>query len=95
MFSSRNKYGKRDDRMPNYAKPVKEEGDVKEGEKPEEIETDPATLERREKQINYGKNTLAYERYTSTIPRSQREKGMPWTPNKHRKYRFVRRSARA
>lgn len=52
----------------------------------DELEDDPVVLERREKQIEYGKNTLAYDRYLNAVPRNQRRWDMPRTPDKHRKY---------
>lgn len=51
-----------------------------------EREQDPVVLERRTKQIDYGKNTLDYERYSTRIRREDRANNMPRTPNKHRKY---------
>ena len=50
------------------------------------IERDPVVLARRQKQIDYGKNTVSYDNYTDKVPKAKRQPGMPRTPPKHRKF---------
>ncbi|CAB3261539.1 unnamed protein product [Arctia plantaginis] len=50
------------------------------------LETDPSILQRRQKQIDYGKNTVGYHNYVTKVPIDKREKGDPKTPDKFTKY---------
>ncbi|XP_053609693.1 histone RNA hairpin-binding protein isoform X2 [Plodia interpunctella] len=54
--------------------------------KPLELETDMSVLGRRQKQIDYGKNTVGYHNYTTKVPLDQRTKDHPKTPDKYTKY---------
>lgn len=54
--------------------------------KPVEHENDQATLARRQKQIDFGKNTVGYDRYIKTVPKHMRKKEHPRTPPKDIKY---------
>ncbi|KAG8174792.1 hypothetical protein JTE90_023194 [Oedothorax gibbosus] len=49
-------------------------------------ETDPVILARRQKQIDYGKNTRGYAEYLKAIPKDQRTGRDIFTPQKHIKY---------
>ncbi|ESN91012.1 hypothetical protein HELRODRAFT_148207, partial [Helobdella robusta] len=49
-------------------------------------ENDPEILQRRQKQIDYGKNTPEYNSYLTQVPRSERTKFHPFTPEKNAKY---------
>ena len=44
-------------------------------------ETDPHKLRQRQRQIDYGKNTLGYARYRELVAKSARRSSDAWTPN--------------
>ncbi len=47
-----------------------------------EKETDPHRLAQRQKQIDYGKNTLGYQNYIAAVPKAKRDKFThPSTPD--------------
>ncbi|XP_033755948.1 histone RNA hairpin-binding protein-like [Pecten maximus] len=50
-----------------------------------EMEKDEVTLSRRQKTLDYGKNTIAYDNYIAQIKRQDRQKGYPRTPDKNQK----------
>ncbi|KAL1490272.1 hypothetical protein ABEB36_012994 [Hypothenemus hampei] len=51
-----------------------------------EMETDPVVIARRQKQIEYGKNTIGYENYLKLVPKNKRSREDPKTPPKCGKY---------
>lgn len=51
-----------------------------------EPERDPIVLRRRQKQIDYGKNTLGYQNYVENVPKINRTREQPRTPRKSVKY---------
>lgn len=51
-----------------------------------EYETDMAVIRRRQKQIDYGKNTIGYQKYVESTPKNKRKAEDPTTPEKFIKY---------
>ena len=47
---------------------------------------DPDVIGRRQKQIDYGKNTIGYQAYIRAVPKFKRSKEDPKTPNKNLSY---------
>jgi histone RNA hairpin-binding protein len=51
-----------------------------------EYETDMSVIRRRQKQIDYGKNTIGYQKYIELTPKNKRKREDPTTPEKFIKY---------
>lgn len=49
------------------------------------IETDPGRIAKRQKQVDFGKNTIGYSRYIKLVPRASRTRDHPRTPNVRKK----------
>ena len=95
---SKSKYKKRpalsEEKRPNTQKPSQKPESQppkskdlcpksKQSQKINKILTDPHRLTQRQKQIEIGKNTLEYGRYTQEIPKDKRRKDDPQTPDKY------------
>eukprot|EP01116_Phalansterium_solitarium_P011579 TRINITY_DN27300_c0_g1_i1.p1 TRINITY_DN27300_c0_g1~~TRINITY_DN27300_c0_g1_i1.p1 ORF type:complete len:447 (-),score=58.94 TRINITY_DN27300_c0_g1_i1:214-1554(-) len=46
-------------------------------------ETDPHRLSTRQRQIDYGRNTIGYDVYVKEVPKDRRQRGQPVTPDIH------------
>lgn len=53
---------------------------------PPRIETDQEVLLRRQKQIDFGKNTIGYDNYIRDVPKAMRKPDQPRTPPLHIRY---------
>ncbi|XP_076650302.1 stem-loop binding protein [Halictus rubicundus] len=51
-----------------------------------EYETDPIILARRQRDIDYGKNTIGYDQYIRAVPKEKRTREHPRTPPRYIKY---------
>ena len=72
--------------FPKAPPPPKLSNSEKEGEMSEEMESDPVILQRRQKQIDYGKNNLHYDNFIQKVPKNRRHRRDPRTPDKYQKY---------
>lgn len=53
--------------------------------RPAEMETQVEILKRRQKDVDYGKNTIGYQNYLDLVPKEKRTAGQPTTPDKFQK----------
>jgi len=62
--------------------PESQEGNLQRSKPPKPVLTDAHKLLQRQKQVDIGKNTLSYGHYITAVPREQRTKEDPNTPDK-------------
>ncbi|KAN0021900.1 hypothetical protein ACTFIU_004045 [Dictyostelium citrinum] len=48
-------------------------------------ETDEEKIKQRQKQIDFGKNTIGYDNYIQKVPKDKRDRSHPRTPDKYQK----------
>lgn len=53
-----------------------------ENKEPKGVETNEQRLKQRQKQIDYGRNTVGYHRYLDLVPKPKRKRRDPHTPDK-------------
>jgi len=70
---------------PNTGKSTTPVRDRSMSPKPIEIEQNADTLIRRQKDIDYGKNTVEYQEFVNNVPKKDRLNNQPWTPDKYEK----------
>lgn len=74
----------------NSADSVSSSASGRKSKTPTEFESDLSIIDRRQKQVDYGKNTIGYQNYCQLVLKEKRAKEDPQTPDKFVK--FSRRS---